>query len=422
MNAVYKAMLHAWRSARRLQRFPIREFLLAVVLSLPSGVNATQPPPPPVEPSIDEPVSTDEVVLSPEYTGCGGQYPGVVNAAYEQEVVELVNAERSSQGLPPLKRVTLLDQAARYHAADMEQDDYFNHDSYDRRNGNLVYVCEWSDRVSFYYSGWNSLGENIASGYGSPQSVMAGWMGSSGHRANILSTSYREIGVGYYSGNQWVQDFGRRSSVYPIVINNEAAETDDRDVNLYIYGTTANWTEMRLRNNSLSWSGWMPFQNNLPWQLPDAVGTHTVTVEMRKGSTTGTSNDSIYLTTATTPELGNLPDSLSFLYSIADQRFVPESAVVTPLNVGNETTLTWQTSQSGTWFDAFPGTGSTPTSITITPQGSYSQAGTHNGSLTVTVTSPGGTLGSPHVIDLTLTVVEGEFRQVYFPSIVQTNP
>jgi hypothetical protein len=179
---------------------------------------------------------------------------------------------------------------------------------------------------------------------------------------------------------------------------------------------------MRLRNNSLSWSGWMPFQNNLPWQLPDAVGTHTVTVEMRKGSTTGTSNDSIYLTTATTPELGNLPDSLSFLYSIADQRFVPESAVVTPLNVGNETTLTWQTSQSGTWFAAFPGTGSTPTSITITPQGSYSQAGTHNGSLTVTVTSPGGTLGSPHVIDLTLTVVAGEFRQVYFPSIVQTNP
>ncbi len=385
-------VLRAWQLARRIQLFPIFGIILFFLAYFPPGQVSAQPPPPPDELSLGQPVSADETPLALDYSGCTPQYPGVVNAAYEQQVVELVNTERSTRGLSPLKRVTQLDQSARYYAADMYQDNYFpqDHGTYDRQGGSLVYVCSWSTRIGNFYSAWNSLGENIARGYSTPQSVMSGWMNSPGHRDNILSTSYREIGVGYYSGSHWVQDFGKRNNVYPLVINNEAADTANRDVSLYIYGTTTNWTEMRLRNDSLSWTTWMPFQNTLAWQLPDAIGNHTVTVELRRGSTTASSNDSIYLSTATSPELGNLPESLQFIYSITDQRFFPPSSVVTPLNVGNETILSWQTSSSGSWVDANPPNGSTPTSITITPQGNFSQPETLSGSLTVTVTNPGG--------------------------------
>ena len=58
---------------------------------------------------------------------------------------------------------------------------------------------------------YRTAGENIAKGQKTAQSVMNGWMGSSGHRANILNSSYSEIGVGYASdakGNTfWVQIF-----------------------------------------------------------------------------------------------------------------------------------------------------------------------------------------------------------------------
>jgi uncharacterized protein YkwD len=55
---------------------------------------------------------------------------------------------------------------------------------------------------------YRTAGENIAYGYTTPQAVVNGWMNSSGHRANILSSSYTQIGVGYVSqGNYWTQLF-----------------------------------------------------------------------------------------------------------------------------------------------------------------------------------------------------------------------
>ncbi len=135
------------------------------------------------------------------YTGCGGVTAPAVNADYEQQVVDRVNAVRASNNLPPLKLATELGRAARYHATDMGQDDYFQHDSYDRSGGTLVKVCDWSTRISSYYSNWQSLAENIAAGQADPQSVMNAWMNSPGHKANILSTGNWEIGVGYYKGS-----------------------------------------------------------------------------------------------------------------------------------------------------------------------------------------------------------------------------
>jgi uncharacterized protein YkwD len=233
--------------------------------------------------------------LAAAYTGCGGATAPVINAGYEQQVVELVNAQRlANGGLPPYKRVDPLDAAARYQAADLGQDNYFDHNSYDRVGGSLVQVCAWNTRVGAYYSGVS--GENIAAGYSDPASVMAGWMGSSGHKANILSGAW-EIGVGYFSGSgdygsYWVQDFGRRSGVYPLVINREAANTTSTDVSLYIYGS---FKQMRLKNESGAWSEWQTFQTNMAWTLSSCNGPKTVTAELKTGATVITSSDSITL-------------------------------------------------------------------------------------------------------------------------------
>lgn len=276
-------------------RFIFIPWILLTLLLFSSGVSAS-----PVFAERD-PVSSGQANLPlvrvnlPVYTGCGGINVPVINAAYEQEVVYLVNQERANAGLPPLKRSVDLDEASRYHAADMAQDSYFKHDSYDRAGDNVVYVCSTWDRIKTYYP--SPSAENIAAGYSTPTSVMNGWMNSTGHQNNILSTYSWEIGVGYYQGggygSYWVQDFGRQSGVYPLIINQDAANTDTRSVSLYIYG---DWTEFRLRNDEGNWSQWMPFQNSMNWELTGGIGTHTVWTEMRNGLDASSFSDTITLT------------------------------------------------------------------------------------------------------------------------------
>src|SRR5512138_2407515 len=109
--------------------------------------SATPPPPPPgVTSSITRP-DNPAGPAAPEFAGCGGVDQAVVNANFEQQVVDLVNTERANRGLPPYKRNTDLDRAARYHSADMGQDNYFNHDTYDRSGSSLVLVCNTWTRI-----------------------------------------------------------------------------------------------------------------------------------------------------------------------------------------------------------------------------------------------------------------------------------
>ena len=370
--------------------------------------------------SITRPIDAPNPV-NPDFAGCGGINQPVVNADYEQQVVDLVNTERANIGLPPYKRVAALDEAARYHSADLGQDNYFSHDTYDRSGGTLVFVCDTWTRIGKYYSG--ATGENIAAGYGTPQAVMTGWMNSSGHKANILSTYSWEIGVGYATANgstyysYWTQDFGRRdgAGVYPLIINRDAASTNSRNVSIYIYGS---FQQMRLKNDNGSWGAWQPFQNSLAWTLGHGVSNHTVTAELKNNSTTITSSDDIYLSQDTPPQLGNLPDSVTFLYSIPDARLTPNAMALSPANIGGPDPLTWSISKSGTWFSVSPSAGLSPQSFQITP-GSFSTSVpiTYTGIVTVTVSDPPDTTASPHRIDLTLRVIDTPFHDVFLPLI-----
>lgn len=392
--------------------FTILSLLLVVFGVLP--VNAAS-----IDPGDGEPVPEESSAIneaSVNYTGCGGVITPELNAAYEQQVVELVNAARWENGqLAPYKRVDGLDSAARYHAADMAQDDYFYHDSYDRNaSSQLVMVCGWNSRIASYYSG--VYGENIAAGYADPTSVMAGWMNSPGHKANILNTSSWEIGMGYSNGggwgSYWVQDFGKRFGVYPLIINRESAKTTDRNASIYIYGT---WTQMRLKNEGNEFSPWKPFQANSTWQLSACGGTKTVTAEMTNGYMTFTSSDSIELTPVSS-FLGGLPDQYTFTYSIPDQRVYPAAVAFTPTNLPDGCPMTWTVTKTGNWFSLSKTSGVTPDSFIVNPSGFDTHLpATYNA--TITVSGPAGSTESPHQINLSLVVEDTPWQSVYLPSI-----
>jgi uncharacterized protein YkwD len=132
------------------------------------------------------------------------------NEAHEQEVLTLVNAERQKRNLPALAWNENLARAARYHAADMAANGYFDHDSMARPagspNARPRRIGSWQDRVTAFDP--TASGENIAHGQPTPASVMKSWMNSSGHRANILRKEFQSLGIGFVAGH-WVQNFGR---------------------------------------------------------------------------------------------------------------------------------------------------------------------------------------------------------------------
>ena len=126
---------------------------------------------------------------------------GVLN--YESEVVRLVNEERTKRGLSALSEDWELSRIARFKSQDMKDNGYFSHTS-------PVYGSPFEMIKNFGIS-YKSAGENIAKGQSTPQAVVTAWMNSSGHRANILNSSYNKIGVGYVAGgNYWTQMFIRQ--------------------------------------------------------------------------------------------------------------------------------------------------------------------------------------------------------------------
>ncbi len=155
-------------------------------------------------------VGLDEIrSANPQITNANLIYPGqmlniptpdATTSSYESEVVRLVNLERGKNGLKPLTADWQLSRVARYKSQDMRDNRYFSHTS-------PVYGSPFQMIKNFGIS-YRSAGENIAMGQATPQAVVNAWMNSSGHRANILNSSYTHIGVGYVAdGRYWTQMF-----------------------------------------------------------------------------------------------------------------------------------------------------------------------------------------------------------------------
>lgn len=101
----------------------------------------------------------------------------------------------------PLTWNEKLEKAAVDHSNDMFQKKYFSHIAPDGSNG--------GDRMMNAGYAWKFYGENIAEGFTSEQKVVDGWLHSADHCKNIMSSNYKEMGIGR-SGNYWTQDFGSK--------------------------------------------------------------------------------------------------------------------------------------------------------------------------------------------------------------------
>ena len=128
---------------------------------------------------------------------------------YADQVVALVNAHRATLGLAPLEVSPTLTASAVWKARHMTYYRYFTHDDpappVDRT---------WRDRIRACGYAADSMGENIALGYETPEAVVEGWITSPDHAANIDNPAFRATGVGVARAPTldgylfWVQDFG----------------------------------------------------------------------------------------------------------------------------------------------------------------------------------------------------------------------
>ena len=155
-------------------------------------------------------IGTSEVIhANPQISNPNLIYPGQVLTiphvdtsvlSYENEVIRLVNEQRAQHGLAALSANWELSRVARYKSQDMVDNRYFSHTS-------PTYGSPFQMMKAFGIS-YRTAGENIAYGQRTPQAVVTAWMNSSGHRANILNASYKQIGVGYVAnGHYWTQMF-----------------------------------------------------------------------------------------------------------------------------------------------------------------------------------------------------------------------
>jgi len=118
------------------------------------------------------------------------------NENSELELLELINAERLRQGLRALVWEPNLARAARYHASDLAKQEYFDHQSFDRVDGELVEVGNTFDRIRKFYSATFVNSENIAGGNKSASGTYKQWYNSKGHYRNMFNATSQYVGIG----------------------------------------------------------------------------------------------------------------------------------------------------------------------------------------------------------------------------------
>jgi uncharacterized protein YkwD len=115
-----------------------------------------------------------------------------------------INLQRTAHGLPGLSESSALDSSAQGWSQTMVATQQFSHGA------------DFAARITAAGYSWGAVGENIATGYATPHAVVAGWMASLGHCRNILSPTFRDVGIGEVPTGvdtgpaTWTADFGLR--------------------------------------------------------------------------------------------------------------------------------------------------------------------------------------------------------------------
>lgn len=181
------------------------------------------------------------------------------------QILNATNVARAQAGLPPLVANAALNNVAQ-------------NCSLSQANNNTMAHCP--NYYDNYPGGWTSAGENVASGYTSVQSLMTGWLNSPGHRANILTGSFTDLGVGYYFSDSgipyYTQNFGAYSSTQTVpsaVRNVDAVAQTDGSVNVLFSEPTYNGNT---QITSYTITATAPGQTTVTTNVP-TTGTHNVT-------------------------------------------------------------------------------------------------------------------------------------------------
>ena len=126
-------------------------------------------------------------------SGSGDTTSSSMNAD-EKEIFNLINKQRTNNGLTALKVDEEVQRVARIKAQDMVSNSYFSHTS-------PIYGSPFDMLKSFKIS-YKTAGENIA-GNSNNNSAVEAWMNSSGHRANILNSSFNYTGIGVVTSTRY---------------------------------------------------------------------------------------------------------------------------------------------------------------------------------------------------------------------------
>lgn len=174
-----------------------------IINSLGNIKDLFTPPSNPGTPDIPETPEMPEIPVTPDIPDTP-EIPDVSEngnlSAYEIRVAELVNEIREKNGLNKLILNSELSDVARLKSQDMKDNNYFSHTS-------PTYGSPY-DMMTKFGIKYTFAGENLARGQKTPEQVVNAWMNSPGHRKNILSARYTQIGVGYVAdGNYWTQHF-----------------------------------------------------------------------------------------------------------------------------------------------------------------------------------------------------------------------
>ena len=221
-----------------------------------------------------------------------------------------VNEARLDEGLAAYRPVEPLIAAAQRHADDLAANVVSSHIGSDastpeQRIAGAGYAAWTLD------SGEPVVGEIFWIGTGTIDDALGFFLADPPSRDSLLSTVYREIGIGVATDDAgrkyYVLNFGARPNVLPISINDGAPNTEVPQIAIRLtneearssgQGSYMGWAiEIRIGNDPnwdiLPWQSWEPL---VPWTLPDTPGEHTVYVQLRDAAgRTAASADSIWL-------------------------------------------------------------------------------------------------------------------------------
>jgi len=229
-----------------------------------------------------------------------------------------INELRLKEGLPPYHRSNQLTSAAQRHANDMAQNELDSATGSDG-SGTAARIAASGYSAWPRTTGGTVTRERFWIGGTSIDDALNFFLDTTDRRAVILGDEYREIGIGAATGADgrayYVLTVAARPNVLPVFINDGAPTATDPQVAIRLtnetvrpegQGTTAigQVIEIRISNDpEFNGQDWRPWEELIPWSLPDTPGEHSVYVQLRDAAgRTVESTDSITLVDADSAE------------------------------------------------------------------------------------------------------------------------